>query len=740
MIKNFILNLGTCATNASDRRRALETVSEKYRSRCLALRGLLAFEVLTHVLTKRCTVEYGIRKANRKATSSLVSKHHSVRMAVPYRAKDVASDRSEFGHPDVAILTTHLSYYFEGLSFVQFVDALRKLTSGSIKKETARDIYEKDWLEIDDEVPSELRSFQCINLADAALLHQLHSHLCFNIRVINFWLSNLVLPNETRQFPRKLFASAWDLVGMVPLNGENKNYSRQYATRGFSGTNDSRFLLPAAMKQQDLSQLKLTNADVIDRILSQESPNSKEAKVHFLPPNLSGKELLLQIVRCAHSPGVLLDPGALMVALSNHQVAQVWLQNLPSESSVKAAVFFDEHDTLCCLDRWTGSTMPLELSPYKNRLEDVIVYLDDHHTRGTDLKLPVNVHAAVTLCSGLPKEKLMQTCMRLRQLGAGLQTVCFWAPPEVRRDLSGSGLLDVIRWSIRNTVKMLSDSLLAWASQGLLFSLSQTALVHMRPSGSLIVDANEVDSFLAASAVPEIHQLHAMYNTHRQEERTVSIVQASAIRFVQALDNALKGHPDGEQLAQAAVPEIRALHKAILERCEKYLAQDKRHSNLLDEEQERELDQDKEVEASVQLPGPRTPAAHIETPQLKKLFTHPTTNIDELVPVTHPIEDAFLHTCVARSNPDLDVWDSRIIVTRDYLVTVNEIQISSQRDEFVRVPHYFLSVHSEAQFKVAILVSMREANELLQEMSKLPKLPSNLKVALLPLSLPINRS
>lgn len=33
-----------------------------------------------------------------------------IKVAVPYRAKDTPSERSEFGHPDVAIITTLITY------------------------------------------------------------------------------------------------------------------------------------------------------------------------------------------------------------------------------------------------------------------------------------------------------------------------------------------------------------------------------------------------------------------------------------------------------------------------------------------------------------------------------------------------------------------------------------------------------------------------------------------------------
>lgn len=42
-------------------------------------------------------------------------------MAIPFRAKDVPSERSEFGHSDVAIILTCLSYYESGLNIDQLV-------------------------------------------------------------------------------------------------------------------------------------------------------------------------------------------------------------------------------------------------------------------------------------------------------------------------------------------------------------------------------------------------------------------------------------------------------------------------------------------------------------------------------------------------------------------------------------------------------------------------------------------
>lgn len=78
----------------------------------MILSGLLRFEVLKMILSKRWRVNYGVDpKGQRK-------------MAIPFKAKDVPAEMTEFGHPDVAICFTQLSYYYSGepnrLVFIAF--------------------------------------------------------------------------------------------------------------------------------------------------------------------------------------------------------------------------------------------------------------------------------------------------------------------------------------------------------------------------------------------------------------------------------------------------------------------------------------------------------------------------------------------------------------------------------------------------------------------------------------------
>jgi len=69
----------------------------------LHFRGVLGLGILQFALQKkRWSVDYGLDQ-----TRTL--------LAVPYRAKDVPTLRADFGHPDVAVILTCLSYYYSGL-------------------------------------------------------------------------------------------------------------------------------------------------------------------------------------------------------------------------------------------------------------------------------------------------------------------------------------------------------------------------------------------------------------------------------------------------------------------------------------------------------------------------------------------------------------------------------------------------------------------------------------------------
>ena len=70
-------------------------------------------------------------------------------------------------------------------------------------------------------------------------------------------------------------------------------------------------------------------------------------------------------------------------------------------------MFFDGADKLLVLSQ-DDVVEPLYSSPFFQRLHECIIYLDDAHTRGTDLKLPLNFRAMVTLGPKVTKDRLVQ--------------------------------------------------------------------------------------------------------------------------------------------------------------------------------------------------------------------------------------------------------------------------------------------------------------------------------------------
>ena len=208
-------------------------------------RGLLCHGILHHAMCrKRWLVEYGIDN-----TRCL--------MAVPFLAKGVPSPSAEFGHPDVAICLTCLSYYYTGLSEPQ----LRKTFQVLFKSADPSLDYSRRTRRLPG-LGRDLQHLDNVNLQDGEQFHKvLFPSLRYNKHVIDLYLSGVVFPSEAKECPKKLTTSAWDIPSEqdMPL------------TTGFSGTNDNRYLLPRSIRQYDLEESHSTNAMVLIHLLREEN-------------------------------------------------------------------------------------------------------------------------------------------------------------------------------------------------------------------------------------------------------------------------------------------------------------------------------------------------------------------------------------------------------------------------------------------------------------------------------------
>lgn len=345
------------------------------------LRGILAGGILVFALSrKRWRVDFGL--ANDRTPST--------KLAVPYRAKDNPTPRSEFSHPDIVIALTSLTYYYGGLEDEDLFIAL-----GHLMESDQASIEYDAWIKDSCGMPISFRQLEGINLKDRPqCINRVFPHLKYGKSVIDYFLAHIVFPKEIKEFPYKLSASGWDI-------GKRK----AHYTTGFSGTNDSRKLLPLDINHLDLPSQMHTNALVLAHLLQPEN------SVFLLPdrPALSttdAQRFLDTVVNFKKPTRVILDVGAQILELNNRQVAESWLK-MVTDTETQAAIFINDDDELTVIDRRGGVEL-LQTSSYATRLDACLVFLDEAHTRGIDLKLPDNYRAAVTLGANLTKDRLVQ--------------------------------------------------------------------------------------------------------------------------------------------------------------------------------------------------------------------------------------------------------------------------------------------------------------------------------------------
>ena len=174
-------------------------------------------------------------------------------------------------------------------------------------------------------------------------------------------------------------------------------------SQGFSGTNDGRYLLPTSIAQHDPDHQRGTNAKVLAYLLQPENDGYRQTSWEN-GERRTACQFLELLVAQEREIRVVLDVGAQVLELTNREFAAAWLE---LKHDAKAAIYFNEEDELSVLTR-EGITQLLLESSFSRRLDECVVYLDDAHTRGTDIKFPIGFRAAVTLGPKVTKDRLTQ--------------------------------------------------------------------------------------------------------------------------------------------------------------------------------------------------------------------------------------------------------------------------------------------------------------------------------------------
>ncbi|KAK0245427.1 hypothetical protein EDD85DRAFT_917513 [Armillaria nabsnona] len=610
----------------------------------LLLRGLFGHGILVYVLkARRYRVDYGLDLSR-------------TLLAVPYCAKDVPSLAAEFGHPDVAITLTCLSYYYAGLTDEQ-VDICFDL----LFKEDDPGIEYNSWIKSNELIPPELQHINGVNMKDTEQRsHCLRPFFCHNHAVVDFFLSHVVFPKHAKEFPQKISTSGWDLAA-----------TRSKYTTGFSGTNDNHHLLPLSIQQYDPVGQQSTNAKVLDCLLRPENNHYQ-----CTGSSLTTKGFLQLLVNQNPEIRILLDVGAQMLDLHNRDLAKFWLGLQPA-SVLSAAIYFDDTDELMVLDRH-GITEPLLLSPFKYQIDKCVVYLDEAHTRGTDLKLPIHFRAAVTLGANVTKDRLVQGAMRMRQLGQG-QSVMFFAPQEIDLQIKKAAgklepatkveAIDILRWSMLETCNEITHRVPQWAQQGYDYQ-------QRKEAWEACISSDKSPTVLDPWLQPEARSLQELYGLSDGPSPGSAIWQVSELR----------------------------------ERCEMLGVSFVSGTNM-DEEQEREVSHEIEREQQVERPPKVSPATHSLHPDVCTFVLEGT--IEAQSTAFKPLFRVFDGISPALPQGE-NVWAPNLLCTRDFAGTIGTSSYRQNTSDYLRSINWIVSAQHDENTTLVVL-SPFEVNKLLPE-------------------------
>ena len=315
-------------------------------------------------------------------------------------------------------------------------------------------------------------------------------------------------------------------------------------------------------------------------------------------------KILEEILSPADTPevSVLIDCGAFLTGMSNRQVAQAVLGLC---ARFRAAIYFDDDNQVLVLDR-NGKDTPLAKSPLQPAHE-CFTYLDDKHTRGTDLRFAPAAVGAVTICKKTTKDRLVQSCMRMRSLGLG-QKVILFVDTEAGRQLaveagqpgqqgvprSVPSLGLVLAYVTARTAEELKSAIVHWALQGAAFAVRVPFLRHVSSGFGA-----ECRTLAKLCREPEEFQLASYCQSLAARPSAEEIprrAKESPQRILNSADLSEQEVRQWEESANIIIEDqLSYLHRQQLLCSEDVLA------TSMDEEQEREREQEKEREREVEI-------------------------------------------------------------------------------------------------------------------------------------------
>ncbi|KKK23305.1 hypothetical protein ARAM_007454 [Aspergillus rambellii] len=423
-------------------------------------------------------------------------------------------------------------------------------------------------------------------------------------------------------------------------------------------------------------RLSHTNAEVLTYLLQ------KRNQEYCVAADRDGRQLSeVGFLKYLRKSGIriLIDAGAFIMEMDNLTVAKAWLIEDPH---AQGAVYFSE-DNKPWVQYRNGKRVPLLASPFADDMGNCVVYLDEAHTRGTDLKLPSDAKGALTLGLGQTKDHTVQ--------------VAFVAPPEVHQSIldvcnKQAGVIlelsDVVTWLLDQTCANNRELQALYFSQGIDFCRRmQAAITHKK----FLSSSTHRKSYLDILQQPEQQTLEQLYKPLNDN----------------SLASMSESHPEStsgkgyESITSSALEEV---------------------------EQEREVVYEIKEEREVQ--RPRRPKA------LKFAGLHPSIlkfaqgdflALDDVTKVSEILESTQLGSTYKIQGSCLV---PRLFLSMEFTRTI-KLKKDEKQDSYTRPINWLLF---NTRMEIALVIILEEAEELIPIMHNLVSLDVHLMVYAAPVS------
>ncbi|KNC85500.1 hypothetical protein SARC_02337 [Sphaeroforma arctica JP610] len=452
----------------------MDAYKDSESTQLLMLRGLFSFGLLANLWERRYRVHYGIDET--KTT------YKKKRLAVPFRANDTPSHKSEFARLDLVIGFTIMSYYRKGLTLHQVGEAYRRLLQLNANQREAEYKYWTADLDDDSSCP---RSVKDITDADIENLAAVVGH---KRAVIHFWLNQCLFPTELQTYPQSISTNSWHLM------------SGSHRIVGFSGTRDLGLLSPHATVMGYVKGHKGANG----RMLSLTN-RVKDEDVYSVG---KGTEVISDLISVAKDRQVdaIIDAGALFQGHTPAEIAVRLRAELPPSKHRRGIIYHSP-------EGWRTlpsdqSTISQDMATCTIPVHQCLVLYDQEHTRGVDMRLRHDAFALVTVGPDLTRDAFMQAIGRLRLLD-GNQRFGLVIPQYIldKTDcIAPTGewtcTQRLLGWLLQNTDHAVQCNVVNWVEQAIHFRVTDAARRRNQPRKNGLVPSTA--EFSVATDAPKL--------------------------------------------------------------------------------------------------------------------------------------------------------------------------------------------------------------------------------------------